>query len=91
MGGVVAMAPLNRLGMFTDYISPEERLVACPNQDVVYGAAILALDVTPVVVQVPGFGYRFWVYQVVDSRTDSFADIGAMYEAKPGFYLLAGP
>jgi hypothetical protein len=40
---------------------------------------------------VPDFGKRFWVYQVVDLRTDSFADLGAMYGTKPGCYLLAGP
>ena len=45
---------------------PDERSVACPNQDVVYGIGALALDVSPVVIQVPDFGDRFWVYQVVD-------------------------
>ena len=30
-------APLNRIVMLTDYVAPEERIVACPNQDVVYG------------------------------------------------------
>jgi hypothetical protein len=35
-------------------------VVACPNQVVVY------------VIQVPDFGARFWVYQVVDDRTDSY-------------------
>jgi hypothetical protein len=77
--------------MLTDYILPSQREVCCPNQDVVYGAGPLALDVSPVVVQVPDFGDRFWVYQVVDLRTDSFADLGKMYGSKPGFYLLAGP
>jgi hypothetical protein len=91
MGGIVPVAPANRLAMLTDYIEPEERLVACPNQDVVYGAGSLALDVSPVVIQVPDFGKRFWVYQIVDSRTDSFADLGAMYDTRPGFYLLVGP
>lgn len=32
MGGVVPMAPPNHLAMLTDYIQPEERLVACPNR-----------------------------------------------------------
>ena len=50
--------PLNTLSMLHDYIQPEQRWVACPNQDVVYGAAIAALDETPVVVQVPDFGDR---------------------------------
>src|SRR6185436_8931579 len=75
----------------TNYVEPSERIVACPNQDVVYGGGIVALEKSPVVIQVPDFGKRFWVYQVVDLRTDSFADLGAMYDTKPGFYLLAGP
>src|SRR5882724_11254524 len=91
MSGPVPAAPLNRLGMLTDYIAPEERLTACPNQDVVYGAGSLALDLSPVVIQVPDFGERFWVYQVVDLRTDSFVQLGKMYGTTPGFYLLVGP
>lgn len=91
IGGILPMAPLNRLAMLHDYVEPQERDVACPNQDVVYGGSVLALDVSPVVVQVPDFGTRFWVYQVVDTRTDSFARLGKMYGTKPGFYLLAGP
>lgn len=91
MGGIIPIGPSNRLAMLSDYIEPDERLVACPNQDVVYGFMVLALDESPVVVQVPDFGDRFWVYQIVDLRTDSFAHIGAMYGTKPGFYLLVGP
>ena len=91
MNGVLPFAPLNRMAMLSDYIKPSQRWVACPNQDVVYGAGIAALDQTPVVVQVPDFGKRFWVYQIVDLRTDSFARLGAMYGSKPGFYMLAGP
>ncbi len=76
--------------MLTDYVNPEERNVACPNQDVVYGLGLLALDVSPVVIQVPDFGDRFWVYQIVDLRTDSFAQLGKMHGTTRGFYLLAG-
>lgn len=91
MSGPVPIAPLNTIGMLTDYITPDERHVACPNQDVVYGAGSLALDIEPVVVQVPDFGDRFWVYQMVDLRTDSFVQLGKMYATTPGFYLLVGP
>jgi hypothetical protein len=91
MAGPVPAAPLNHLGMLSNYIVPEERIVACPNQDVVYGAGALALDQSPTVIQVPDFGDRFWVYQIVDLRTDSFADVGKMYGTTPGFYLLVGP
>lgn len=91
MGGVMPFAPLNRVAMLHDYIEPQEREIACPNQDVVYGAGVLALDLSPVVIQVPDFGKRFWVYQVGDLRTDSIARLGAMYGTKPGFYLIVGP
>jgi hypothetical protein len=89
--GPLLEAPLNGLTMLMDYVNPEERNVACPNQDVVYGLGMLALDVSPVVIQVPDFGDRFWVYQIVDLRTDSFVQLGKMYGTLPGFYLLVGP
>jgi hypothetical protein len=91
LDGILPFAPVNRLAMLTDYIDPAERAVACPNQDVAYGGGPLALDVSPVVIQVPDFGDRFWVYQIVDLRTDSFASLGKMYGTTPGFYLLVGP
>jgi hypothetical protein len=91
LAGPVPTAPLNRFAMLTDYITPDQRLVACPNQDVVYGAGALALDITPVVIQVPDFGDRFWVYQVVDLRTDGVVQLGKMYGTTPGFYMLVGP
>ncbi|NUU37825.1 DUF1254 domain-containing protein [Pseudomonas sp. C2B4] len=91
VGGVLPMAPYNRVTMLSDYIKPEQRAIACPNQDVVYGAGYLALDVSPVVIQVPDFGKRFWVYQFSDLRTDGITGLGAMYDTKPGFYLIVGP
>ena len=89
--GPLPRAPINKLTMLMDYVDPAERSVACPNQDVVYGIGALALDVSPVVIQVPDFGKRFWVYQIIDLRTDSFVQLGAMHGTKPGFYLLVGP
>jgi hypothetical protein len=88
-GGVLPVAPPNHLCMLRDYIEPSERAVACPNQDVVYGQMMLDFGDEPAVIQLPDFGDRFWVYQVVDQRTDSFADLGAMYGTKPGCYLIA--
>ncbi|MGW4274394.1 DUF1254 domain-containing protein [Streptomyces seoulensis] len=89
LGGIVPAGPPGILGMLHDYIVPEERVVACPNQDVVYGLGILDAHRGPSVIQVPEFGGRFWVYQVVDQRTESFAHLGAMYASEPGCYLLA--
>ncbi|OIV39004.1 hypothetical protein BIV57_02545 [Mangrovactinospora gilvigrisea] len=89
LGGIVPAGPPGTVGMLHDYITPEERIVACPNQDVVYGFGALDASRGPSVVQVPDFGDRFWVYQVVDQRTEAFAQLGAMYGTKPGCYLLA--
>jgi hypothetical protein len=91
VGGVIPMAPPGQVSMLTDYIDEKERFVTCPNQDTVYGAGFQRLDSQPVVIQVPDFGNRFYVYQIADARTDSFGQIGKQYGTKPGFYLLVGP
>lgn len=90
-GGAVPVAPIGNLCMTHDYITPGERYVACPNQDVVYGFGIMLLNETPVVVQVPDFGERFWVVQIGNQRTDGIAKLGSMYNSKKGFYLVVGP
>ncbi|MGD9511745.1 MAG: DUF1254 domain-containing protein, partial [Geminicoccaceae bacterium] len=91
LGGVLPAAPRGQLGMLHDYIEPSQRFIACPNQDVVYGLGFFDLDTEPVVVQVPDFGDRFWVYAAYDQRTDQYGELGKPYGTKPGFYLLVGP
>jgi hypothetical protein len=91
LNGVLPAAPRGQIGMLADYIEPSETFVACPNQDVVYGLGFFSLDEEPVVVQVPDFGDRFWVYALYDARTDQFGQLGKPYNSKPGFYLLVGP
>lgn len=90
-GGMVPVAPMGKLSMLTDYIKPEETFVTCPNQDVAYGLGFYALDSGPIVLQVPDFGDRFWVYAIYDARTDQIGNVGKPYGTKPGFYLLVGP
>lgn len=85
IGGTLPIAPHNRLTMLSDYIKPDQRSIACPNQDVVYGAGYLALNDSPVVIQIPDFGKRFWVIQLSDLRTESINGLGVMYGTKPGF------
>jgi hypothetical protein len=91
VGGIVPVAPINHLAMLHDYIDSRQRYITCPSHDLVYGFGILDLEREPVIVQVPDFGKRFFVYQATDQRTDGFADIGTMYGTRPGFYLLVGP
>ncbi|WP_246272643.1 DUF1254 domain-containing protein [Phyllobacterium pellucidum] len=89
--GILPVGPIGRVTMLTDYIKPEERGVATPNQDVVYGFGIFALEKEPIVFQVPDFGDRFWVYQLGNQRTDTIGGMGKLYGSKPGFYMIVGP
>ncbi|MFG2426986.1 DUF1254 domain-containing protein [Streptomyces sp. NPDC048590] len=89
LAGVVPGGPPGTIGMLHDYVLPHQRLVACPNQDVVYGFGMLDAEAGPCVVQVPDLGDRFWVIQLVDQRTESFGRLGSPYGSKPGHYLLA--
>lgn len=91
LNGVLPVSPRGHLAMLSDYIDPAETFVTCPNQDVVYGLGFFSLDTEPVVLQVPDFGTRFWVYALYDARIDQFAEIGKPYGTKPGFYLIVGP
>ena len=42
LGGVIPIA-FNRNAMLTGYISPDQTFIACPNQDVAYGAGFMTL------------------------------------------------
>ncbi|MBR0650185.1 DUF1254 domain-containing protein [Roseomonas terrae] len=90
-GGIVPVAPRGYIAMLVDYIKPEETFVTCPNQDVVYGNGYFSLDEQPVVIQVPDFADRFWVYALYDGRSDQFGQLGKPYGTRRGFYLIAGP
>ncbi len=89
--GVLPAAPKNRLGMLSDYIDPGQNWIACPNQDVVYGLGFTTLEETPVVIQVPDFGDRFWVVAIYNQRTDQLGELGQQYNTEPGQYMLVGP
>jgi hypothetical protein len=89
--GGLPVAPVNELAMLTEQVAPRTTLVPCPNRDVLYGFGIFDLAATPVIVQVPDFGERFWLYQLGDQRTDGFAHLGSMYGTRPGCYLVVGP
>ena len=88
--GPLPVAPLNELAMLADYIDPDIRVVAHPNQDVVFGFGTFALEQEPVVVQVPDFGERFWMYQICDQRTDSFASFGSPGRSQGNLFGFGG-
>ena len=89
--GGIPVAPVNRLAMLTDIIRPRTTVVPCANQDVIYGFGMFDLAADAVVIQIPDFGARFWLYQLGDHRTDAFARVGRMHGTQPGCYLVVGP
>lgn len=91
VGGILPAAPLGYVTMLSDYVSPDQRFIAHPNQDVVYGFGYGSVDKEPVVLQVPDFGDRFWVYAAYDARSEEFSRLGKQYGTKPGNYLIVGP
>ncbi|NDZ95081.1 DUF1254 domain-containing protein [Streptomyces sp. SID6673] len=91
IGGVLPAAPTGYVAMLSQYIDPSQRWVAHPNQDVVYGFGYGAVDDDPVVLQIPDFGDRFWVYSLYDARSDEFSNLGQQYGTEPGNYLVVGP
>ncbi len=91
IGGVAPVAPPGHISMLTDYIAADQHMITCPNQDTVYGSGYQHVDTQPVVIQVPDFGKRFFVYQIADARTNSFGQIGQQYGTKSGFYAIVGP
>ncbi|MCP1419523.1 hypothetical protein J3D47_003766 [Pseudomonas laurylsulfativorans] len=91
VGGILPAAPTGYISMLTDYISPEQHWIAHPNQDVVYGFGYGATDDDPMVLQVPDFGDRFWVYALYDARSEEFSKLGKQYGTQPGNYLVVGP
>ena len=86
LNNAVCVAPINQLAMLTDYANPAEKLIADPNQDLLYGLGFLSLEKEPVVLQAPDFGNRFWTMPVYDARTDQISQLGLQYGTKPGFY-----
>lgn len=89
--GGAPVAPVNSLCMLTDVVSPEFQSVPCPNRDVIYGFGLMDLKEQPVILQVPDFGNRFWLYQIGDHRMESFGQVGKMYGTPSGFVMVVGP
>jgi hypothetical protein len=77
--------------MLTDHVTPDQRCVAYPSQDVDYSIGFAAVDKKPIVWQVPDFGDRSWAYALYDARSGEFSKLGQQYGTKPGSYLVIGP
>jgi hypothetical protein len=80
------------LAMQTTFVKPYERVICCPSHDLIYGSGVFHLSGSQgIVLQVPNFGNRFWVYSIYDGRTNEISKIGMQYGTPPGYQLLVGP
>jgi len=88
---VVAGGATESVGHVTITFPPEDRVATWSEPGRRLWRRFPALDLSPVVIQVPAFGERFWVYQVADCRTDGSLSLEDARPQRPAFYLLVGP
>jgi hypothetical protein len=91
--GLFPGAPKNQMGYMDDYMPSTQRKVVTPNNDTIYGAALIDLASEPVVVQTPGDVPQghYWTIQIVDVFTTVIHQLGAASKTPGGKFLLVGP
>jgi len=66
----------NKLYHSRTFADPTETTVIRPNVDTLYTTAYLNLSSGPIVLTVPDMGDRYYMIQLMDAWTDTFADMG---------------
>jgi hypothetical protein len=66
-------APVNQLAHARTYPAPDDHSVVRFNFDTLYSIAWLDLSREPVVLSVPNMGDRYYLFQLLDMWTDTFA------------------
>ena len=91
--GLFPGAPKNRMGYLDDYMPPSQRKVVTPNNDTIYGVALVDLGADSVVVQTPTDvpAGHYWTLQIVDLFTSVTHQLGSASGTPGGKYLLVGP
>lgn len=88
-------APPDTIWRMEDIATPELSKQAgyvTPNVNVIYGFGFLDLRQEPIVLEAPDSNNRYYLIQIVDMWTNSFAYIGGKATGyKGGKFLLAGP
>ena len=97
LGGMIPVAPVNSISVLTDYVNWEEQIVACPNNDTVYGEGFMDLTDDAVLFHWPDTGGRYWTWQIMDGFTNVLrapgkqTAPGTISGSSPGLYLVVGP
>src|SRR5262245_4006676 len=84
--------PMNRFQHAPAFPTPNSRTVVRPNVDTLYSPAWLDLTREPLVMTVPDMGSRFYLIQMMDAWTDTFAVPGTRTTGnKAGKFVIVGP
>jgi hypothetical protein len=89
--------PENQLVSIGTLVDPAVRTIVFPNVDTTYTLGRLNLDTGPLVIDVPDTGGRYYVIQLLDAYSNTFAYVGRRTTGtRPGSYALvprgyAGP
>jgi len=83
---------LNRLMHRRTLSTAENRTVTTPNNDTLYSQAFLELSGSPVEINTPDFGDRYFSIAFMDVFTNNFAVVGRRTTGtKPQHYYVVGP
>jgi hypothetical protein len=84
--------PLNRFFHAQAFPTPEAKTIIRPNVDTLYSTAWLDLSEGPVILSVPDTGGRYYLVQLLDAWTETFASPGARTTGtKAGDFAIVGP
>jgi hypothetical protein len=91
-GQLAEKSALNRLIHRRTLADYKDRWVTTPNNDTLYSSAFLDLSGSPVEIDTPDFGDRYFSIAFMDAFTNNFAIVGRRTTGtKPQRYLIAGP
>ena len=87
-----ASASVNHFGHVRYLATPNDTIVVTPNVDTLYSSAWLELGKEPVVMHVPDTAGRYYVMQMLDAYTNTFAYVGKRVTGTgEGNFAIVGP
>jgi hypothetical protein len=85
-------APINQFGHIGRLATPDDNLIVTPNSDTIYSQAWLELGDGPIILHVPDMQGRYYLMQMLDAYTNSFAGVGRRTTGTgEGDFVIAGP
>ena len=89
---VPAHAPVNHFGHVRQLATPNDTIIVSPNSDTLYSSAWLELGKEPMILHVPDTDGRYYVMQMLDAYTNTFAYVGKRVTGtQEGNYAIVGP